>query len=110
MMPDRVILLDEIEDLRRDLDVARKHIEAMECARVDQNERLLTARERAARVKGALANSQTEVNRLREQRDALRAEVARLREGIECHVARPGEGTYECRVDDLCPACRLRRG
>jgi hypothetical protein len=38
----------------------------------------------------------------------LEAEVARLREGEECHVARPGEGTYECNVDSPCPACRLR--
>lgn len=38
----------------------------------------------------------------------LRAEVARLREGIECHVARPGEGTYECSIERKCPACRLR--
>ena len=35
-------------------------------------------------------------------------EAARLREGEECHVARPGEGTYECRHDNLCAACRLR--
>jgi hypothetical protein len=38
----------------------------------------------------------------------LEREVARLREGEECHVARPGEGTYECRHDNLCAACRLR--
>jgi hypothetical protein len=34
--------------------------------------------------------------------------AARLREGEECHVARPGEGTYECRHDNPCAACRLR--
>ena len=52
---------------------------------------------------------------LQEKGDTLRAalaaaerEIARLREGVECHVARPGEGTYECRVDAPCPACRLR--
>jgi BMFP domain-containing protein YqiC len=38
----------------------------------------------------------------------LEREVVRLRKGEECHVARPGEGTYECRHDNLCPACRLR--
>ena len=38
----------------------------------------------------------------------LEREVARLRKGEECHVARPGEGTYECRHDNLCAACRLR--
>ena len=38
----------------------------------------------------------------------LKKEIARLREGKECHVARPGEGTYECSVDKPCPACRLR--
>lgn len=43
-----------------------------------------------------------------EERDEARAEVERLREGTECHVARPGEGTYECRVERKCPACRLR--
>jgi hypothetical protein len=40
--------------------------------------------------------------------DELEREVARLRKGEECHVARPGEGTYECRHDNLCAACRLR--
>lgn len=40
--------------------------------------------------------------------DVLRVEVARLREGVECHAARPGEGTYECAIDRQCPACRLR--
>lgn len=38
----------------------------------------------------------------------LEREVKRLREGEECHVARPGEGTYECRHDNQCAACRLR--
>lgn len=38
----------------------------------------------------------------------LEREVKRLREGEECHVARPGEGTYECRHDNKCAACRLR--
>ena len=38
----------------------------------------------------------------------LEREVVRLRKGEECHVARPGEGTYECRHDNLCAACRLR--
>lgn len=26
----------------------------------------------------------------------------------ECWIARPGELTYECRIDNLCPACTLR--
>ena len=38
----------------------------------------------------------------------LEREVKRLRDGEECHVARPGEGTYECRYDNLCVVCRLR--
>lgn len=38
----------------------------------------------------------------------LEREVDRLRVGEECHVARPGEGTYECRHDNKCAACRLR--
>lgn len=46
---------------------------------------------------------------LEAENERLRAEVARLREGVECHVARPGEGTYECDATDPCPACRLRR-
>jgi len=36
------------------------------------------------------------------------AEVDRLRAGVQCHAAHPGEGTYECRIDKPCPACRLR--
>jgi hypothetical protein len=40
-------------------------------------------------------------------RDA-KSENVRLREGVECHLSKPGEGTYECRHDALCPACRLR--
>lgn len=28
---------------------------------------------------------------------------------LPCYVARPGEGTYECRLDNLCPACELRQ-
>ena len=40
--------------------------------------------------------------------EKLQNEIERLREGIECHVARPGEGTYECDVRKPCPACRLR--
>ena len=39
---------------------------------------------------------------------SLRAEIDRLREGTECHTARPGEGTYECDINKPCPACRLR--
>ena len=39
----------------------------------------------------------------------LEAELSRLRKGEECHVARPGEGTYECDIEHPCPACRLRR-
>lgn len=39
---------------------------------------------------------------------SLQVEVERLREGEECHVARPGEGTYECNINKPCPACRLR--
>jgi hypothetical protein len=39
---------------------------------------------------------------------SLREEIERLREGIECYVARPGEGTYECNPNKPCPACRLR--
>jgi len=38
----------------------------------------------------------------------LQKEIDRLREGEECHVARPGEGTYECDGQHPCPACRLR--
>lgn len=45
----------------------------------------------------------------REKAEVLMDEILRLREGIECHVARPGEGTYECNVNDPCPACRLRQ-
>jgi hypothetical protein len=41
--------------------------------------------------------------------EKLSNEILRLQEGIECHVARPGEGTYECNVNDPCPACRLRQ-
>jgi hypothetical protein len=37
-----------------------------------------------------------------------RVEIERLREGVECHIARPGEGTYECNINKPCPACRLR--
>lgn len=36
---------------------------------------------------------------------ALRAECARLKAGEECHSARPGEGTLECRVDNPCLKC-----
>ena len=35
-------------------------------------------------------------------------EIARLKAGEECHVARPGEGTIECRVERPCLACRAR--
>ena len=38
----------------------------------------------------------------------LQNEIDRLKEGTECHVARPGEGTYECNINKPCPACRLR--
>ena len=44
----------------------------------------------------------------REIVEEYRAEVERLRAGEECHVSHPGEGTYECRHDRICPACRLR--
>lgn len=27
---------------------------------------------------------------------------------LPCYVARPGEATYECRVENLCAACNLR--
>jgi hypothetical protein len=45
---------------------------------------------------------------LNKDNNKLREEIRRLRKGEECHVARPGEGTYECRIDKPCPACRLR--
>ena len=41
--------------------------------------------------------------------DSLRNEIRHLQEGAECHVACSGEGTYECDVNRLCAACRLRR-
>ena len=52
--------------------------------------------------------SKSEFDTLRAKLAAAEREIARLREGVECHVARPGEGTYECRLDAPCPACRLR--
>lgn len=38
----------------------------------------------------------------------LEAKLARLRDTDECWVAKPGEGTLECRHDRLCPTCRVR--
>lgn len=48
------------------------------------------------------------LNMAAHERDEARAEVERLRDGAECHAARPGEGTYECSFERKCPACRLR--
>ena len=62
------------------------------------------ARAEATEVKGIAA----EIEPLRSALAAAEREIARLREGVECHVAQPGEGTCECRVDAPCPACRLR--
>lgn len=40
----------------------------------------------------------------RERSHALEDDIRDL----PCYVARNGEGTYECRVDKLCPSCSLR--
>jgi chromosome segregation ATPase len=40
--------------------------------------------------------------------EKLSKDVERLRAGVDCHAARPGETTYECDVTAPCPACRLR--
>jgi hypothetical protein len=56
------------------------------------------------------ANINSEENRKEIYEFAMKRsdETERLREGTECHVARPGEGTYECDIKNPCPACRLR--
>lgn len=48
------------------------------------------------------------INRIGTEIGLLREENERLRHGEECHVARPGEGTYECRTDAPCLACKVR--
>ena len=58
-----------------------------------------------------------DIETLRAERDALAEELAAaeadldeavgLLRGLPCYLAR-GEGTYECRVDSLCPACAAR--
>ena len=43
--------------------------------------------------------------------NSLKLETRALREllvGMPCYVAHPGEATYECNINKLCPACEAR--
>lgn len=48
-----------------------------------------------------------QVAALKKAGDALVDLVIHLRDG-GCHAAHPGEQTYECRPEQICPACELR--
>lgn len=56
----------------------------------------------------AYAELLNERDALAAQNEALAAQVAALVAAAPCYAARPGEMTYECRVDRLCYACALR--
>lgn len=45
-----------------------------------------------------------EIEDLRELVEHLKSAI----QGAPCLVSRPGEGTYECRIDSLCRVCQWR--
>jgi len=58
-----------------------------------------------ADLRAAASSRAVATKTLYDERNALRAEVERLKAGEECHVARPGEGTLECTIHDGAVGC-----
>lgn len=63
---------------------------------------------RVAELEAKLAEMESAYVNRRAGLENERAALLRLRDTDECWVARPGEGTLECRHDRLCPTCRVR--